>query len=239
MKKRLASILPLLTVALVATAQAEDKPTEFSLGLSYLATSGNSSSTTGGLDLSYKHTFDPWSIAVTGSYLRAESSGTETANRMGLGIRGDRTLSDRWKVFVEGSWLRDTFAGIDARYLLGAGVSYQAVKTDLQDLSFDLGVGWTSDHPVDAGTDSYASGLLGLSYTLKISPTAKLTEKLLWVPDLQDSQNWRVASDTGLESAIAAKLALKLDFQYLFDNVPVPGFKKTDTKTAVSLVVRL
>jgi putative salt-induced outer membrane protein YdiY len=46
-------------------------------------------------------------------------------------------------------------------------------------------------------------------------------------------------SDTALEAAISAKLAMKLGFQYLYDNVPVAGFEKTDTKSTVSLVVKL
>ena len=82
----------LICAAGAVAGHAEDKPREFSLGLSYLATSGNSESTTGGLDLSYKRTFDPWGIEVTGSYLRAESNGNETANRAFLVVRGDRAM---------------------------------------------------------------------------------------------------------------------------------------------------
>ncbi len=223
----------------VVAVRAEDKPTEFSLGLSYLATTGNSESRSGGLDLSYKRTFDPWGLEVVGSYLRADSNGEETTNRTFLGIRGTRALSERWQAFVGVSWLRDTFAGLDNRYVLSAGATYQAVKTDSQELAFDFGVAWNSEDLVSGASNDYMSGLAGLAYTWTISPTAKFTEHMLFVPSFEDSNDWRLASDTALEAAISARLALRLSFQYQYDNVPVPGFEKTDTKTAASLVIKL
>jgi putative salt-induced outer membrane protein len=228
-----------LTLAGAIVARADEKPMEFSLGLSYLATTGNTDSKTGGIDLDYKRTFDPWGLEVTASYLRADTDGTETANRTLVGIRGDRAFSERFKAFATANWLRDSFAGLDNRYVVGAGISYTAVKSERHELSFDLGVAWNSDHLVDGTSTDYMSGVAGLNYTWAISPNSKLTEKLVFIPSFEDSNDWRVASDTALESAISSKLALKVGYQYLFDNVPVPGFKKTDTRTAVSLVVKL
>ena len=57
---RLIVALTLVLAGVAGMAAAEDRPWEFSLGLSYLATSGNSESQTGGLDLSYKRRFAPW-----------------------------------------------------------------------------------------------------------------------------------------------------------------------------------
>ena len=48
-----------LTLLAALAARAEDQPNKLSLGLSYLATTGNSSSQTGGLDLLFKPRFDP------------------------------------------------------------------------------------------------------------------------------------------------------------------------------------
>ena len=239
MRDRIVTSVLIFIVAGAAAARADEKPTEFSLGLSYLATSGNTDSKTGGLDVSYKRSFDPWGLEATASYLRAESNGTETANHAAVAVRGTRTISERWSGFVGASWLRDTYAGLDSRYVLSAGVTFKAMKTEFQALSFDLGAAWNADNLVVGGSDHYASGLAGMAYTWTISPTSKFTENLLFVPSFKDSQDWRVASDTGLEAAISAKLALKLSYEYLYDNVPVPGFRKTDTKTAVSLVVKL
>jgi len=229
----------LLAVAIAAPSFAEDKPWSFSLGLSYLATSGNSDSQTGGLDLSYKRSFDPWGLEVTGSYLKAEADGVDTADRTFLGVRGTRALSATWSLFAGASALKDEFAGLDSRLVVDGGVTYTAIADDVQTLSFDLGLAWNSEDFVDGHSTDYLAGVAGLAYTRKLSATASLAEKLVFTPSLEESDDWRVSSDLSLEAAISAKLAVKLGFLYLYDNVPVAGFKKTDTKSSASLVVKL
>jgi putative salt-induced outer membrane protein len=228
-----------LLLAVAVPAAAEDRPWQFSLGLSYLATSGNSENSSAGLDLSYKHNFDPWGLEVLGSYLNAESDGVETANRMFLGVKGSRAIGERWSVFAGANWLQDEYAGLDSRIVLDGGLTYKAIANGRHTLSFDFGAAWNSEDFADGGSNDYVSGIAGMAYEWKISETAKLTERLLFVPSLEESDDWRVASDTAIEAAISAKLALKLGFQYLYDNVPVAGFEKTDTRSSVSLVVKL
>ena len=232
-------VASMLLVGVAGRAAAEDRPWEFSLGLSYLATSGNSDSQTGGLDLSYKRKFDPWGLEVNGSYLKAEANGVDTADRTALGVRGTRTISEQWGVFVGASALRDEFAGLDSRYVVDGGVTYKAIANDTHTLTFDLGVAWNSENFVDGASTDYMSGLAGLAYTRKLSETATLAEKLVLMPSFEESDDWRLSSDLSLEAAISAKLAVKLGFLYLYDNVPVAGFKKTDTKSSASLVIKL
>jgi len=234
---------PLLVAALFVGGApaliAEEKPWEFSLGLSYLATTGNSESQTAGLDLAYKRTFGLWGVEAKGSYLRAEADGDETANSTFLGVRGTRSISERWQLFAGASVLMDEFAGLDQRFVLEGGVTYKAVATEKHALAIDLGAAWTSDDMVSGDSMEYVSGLLGLTYGWTISETAKLSERLAFVPSFEESDDWRLSSETALEAAVSAKLAVKLGFVYLYDNVPVPGFEKTDTRTSASLVVKL
>ena len=239
MKMTRIALAVLVLCGLAGGAAAADRPWEFSLGLSYLATSGNSDSQTAGLDLAYKRSFDPWGLELAGSYLNAESNGVDTADRAFLGVRGTRAVSDKWSVFVGVSALQDEFAGLDSRYVVDGGVTYKAIADDVQTLTFDLGVAWNSEDYVSGGSTDYMSGLAGLAYTRKLSATASLSEKLAFVPSFEETDDWRLSSDLALEAAVSAKLAVKLGFLYLYDNVPVAGFKKTDTKSSVSLVVKL
>jgi len=220
-------------------AAAEDRPWEFSLGLSYLATSGNSDSQNRRSRPFLQAEARPWGLEVNGSYLNAEANGIDTADRTALGVRGTRTISEQWGVFVGASALRDEFAGLDSRYVVDGGVSYKAIANDTHTLTFDLGVAWNSENFVDGASTDYMSGLAGLAYTRKLSETATLAEKLVFMPSFEESDDWRLSSDLSLEAAISAKLAVKLGFLYLYDNVPVAGFKKTDTKSSASLVIKL
>ncbi len=222
---------------LAGAARAEDKPTKLSLGFSYLATSGNSSSQSGGLDFLFKHSFDPWGLEVTANVLRAEQNGVLTAKKLGLGVRGTRALDADLDLFLAGSYLQDRFAGLDPRLLAAGGVTYKLLKGPEHELAFDLGLTWTRDDLVNDGSKSYMGALAAAKYAWNISKTAKFTENLAFYPSFKESKDWRIESTTGLQASITEATALKLSYGFRYANQPVAGFHKTDTQTAVSLVV--
>ena len=223
---------------------AEDQPTKLSLGLSYLATSGNASSQTGGLDVLYKHSFAPWGIEVAGSYLRAEQDGVVTAEKLLVGVRGAWTLNTDLDLFLSASYLQDRFAGLDPRLLATGGATYKLLKGPEHELTFDLGLTWTRDDLVDKdlvdiGTKSYAGALAAARYGWNISTTAKLTEDLSFFPSFEQASDWRLESKTALQASVSATVALKLSYSFRYANQPVEGFGKNDTQTVASLVINL
>jgi putative salt-induced outer membrane protein len=224
--------------ALIATAVfAEEPPPKLTLGLAYVATSGNSDSSTGGLDVTYKDAFDAWGLELAGGYLRAEQDGDLTAERLFAGVRGTRSISERWQAFAGASYLKDKFAGLDPRYVVEAGATYTMLLGVPHELSFDLGAAWNSDELVDGTSDSYVSGLAALRYAWTISDTAKLTERLAFFPSLEDTDDFRIESDLAIQAAVAKHVALKFGYNVRYDNQPVPGFSETDTVTSISLVL--
>ncbi len=228
-----------LACALVAGARAgaEENPNKLSLGLSYLATSGNSSSQSGGLDLQFKRKFDPWGLEASANWLRAEQDGKLTAKKLFFGVRGTRALSADFDAFLAGSYLQDQFAGLDPRLVAEGGVTYKFLKGPEHVLAFDVGLTWTKDDLVNGGSKSYAGALAAARYAWNVSKTAKLTENLSFFPSFEDTSNWRIESGTGVEAAISSALALKLSYNLRYANEPVAGFRKTDTQTTVSLVI--
>jgi putative salt-induced outer membrane protein len=230
-----------LTLALLASpaALAEEPPNKLSLGFSYLATSGNSSSQTAGLDLTFKHAFDPWGIGAFVNFLRAEQDGKLTAKKLSLGVRGTRALTADLGLFLEGSYLQDQFAGLDPRLVAAGGVTYKLLKGPEHELAFDGGLTWTRDTLVNGGSKSYAGALAAARYGWNISKTAKFTESLSFFPSFSQGSDWRLESQTGLQAAVSTAVAVKLTYGFRYANRPVPGFRKTDTQTAASLVVNL
>ncbi len=237
MRSRILLTALTLTLLGAALAFAEDKPNKLSLGLSYLATSGNSSTQTGGFDFLYKHSFDPWGLEVAANYLHAEQEGNVTAKKLFVGVRGTRALSRDFHLFLEGSYLQDQFAGLDPRLLAAAGVTYKVLKGPEHLLAFDLGLTWTKDNVVSDGSKSYAGALAAARYSWNISKTAKFTEELSFLPSFKQGSDWRVESNTGVQAAVSAAVALKLSYGSRYANRPVAGYRKTDTQTAASLVI--
>ncbi|MFI5167566.1 MAG: YdiY family protein [Thermoanaerobaculales bacterium] len=233
------TLIVALPVALLCAsfASAEDNPNKLSLGLSYLATSGNSSSQTTGIDGLYKHDFSPWGLEVKADYLRAESNGTLTAKKLFAGVRGTWALDADFALFLAASYLQDTFAGLDPRLLAAGGVTYKFLKGPEHELAFDGGLTWTKDDLVGDGSTSYVGALAAARYAWNINKTAKLTEDLAFYPSFKQGSNWRIESQTGLQAAVSTAVALKLSYGFRYANLPVAGFGKTDTQTAVSLVI--
>jgi len=220
-----------------AADEAPAPPWSGSLGLAFLATSGNTDTQTFGLELAAKKAPDPWGLELSASYLKSEDSGDTTAERYGAKLRAERKPNDRWSLFGGLSGERDTFAGYDLRGILETGAVYTALAGPVHTLSFDGGVTWTKESFVDGTDNDFAGGLLGLTYSWKPRKGTEISERLVWYPNLDQTSDWRATSETAVQAALSDRLALKVGYEIRYDNEPVPGFDDTDTTTRVSLVV--
>jgi putative salt-induced outer membrane protein len=146
----------LLALAVPAVVVADDppKPSEFSLGLAFVQTNGNSNTSSGGFDFLYKGTYGAWGLEGTANFLRAEQEGTLTAERYGAGLRGTYAFSERWKAFAGVAWLKDEFAGLDSRTVLDGGVQYALLTGPDHTLDLVGGRAWTNDETVTGESTS-------------------------------------------------------------------------------------
>lgn len=145
-------------------------------------------------------------------------------------------MGDSWELFGGLSYARDGFAGFDSRVIAEAGGIWKALLGPQQEPAFDAGLTWTQEAPV-VGEDLDSMGAVaGAAYAWKITEAATFRERLLFFPNFETSEDWRVRSETSFEAAFAASWALRLGYLYTRDNLPAPGFDKTDSTTSVSLV---
>ena len=233
-----------LLLALVAAPLFADEPEAepawtSTLGLSFVATSGNSTTQTLGLDLAVARKPQPWGLELGASALRAEQEGDLTAERYLAFVRGKRALSERWELFAGASGAQDEFAGFDLRAVVEGGAIYKAMLGPEHELAFDGGLTWTHEEYVTDLEDEYVGGVLGLAYAWHITETAALAQRLKWYPNFETSEDWRAESETSLQAAVSTHVALKLGYQVRYENEPVAGFDDTDTTTTASLVFSL
>lgn len=256
---RPAVVLSPIVVAFVAPALAQEQPEpawKGSLGLSFVSTSGNSDTQTLGLDFGLDRKPELWGLEIRAAAIRAEDSSVTTAERYNGSVRGKRALGDRWEVFVGAFGEQDKFSGYDLRYGAVAGGTYKALLGPTHTLSFDAGLTWTKEEFVDLvdaegmvhaqPSYDYVGGIVGLDYAWQISDSAKLSERLVYLPNFDETSDWRAVSETALQAAISSKLALKLGYLVRYDHEPaVAGvdadggalyFDDTDTTTTMSVV---
>ncbi len=211
-----------------------------SLGLAYLATSGNSDTQTFGLDFNMTRRPDPWGIELKAAFNRASDSGSTTAERYLAAVRGSRAFNERWQAFAGLSGEKNTFSGYDLLAVLETGVTYNALLGPVHTLSFDLGLTYTDENRVaPAPNVNYMGAIVGLGYAWKLSDTASLSERFDVFPNFKESSDWRLSSATALQAALNKRLAIKVGFEVRYRNQPIDDLKSTDTTSTVSLVVNL
>lgn len=228
------------TAETAETAAAAEPVWEGSLGLSYLATSGNSDTQTVGADLGLERKPRPWGLSLKAAFNRNQEDGEKTAERYFAGVRALRSLSERWELFAGLSGERDEFSGIDLRAVVEAGGLYHLLTGPVHTLAFDAGLTWTDEDLLPPARDSESlGGVAGFKYGWKISEGATFGQRVLYYPNFDTSDDWRVESETALAAALSQRLALKVGYEVRYRNRPVGDNDDTDTTTKLSLVVKL
>lgn len=225
----------------VAEEETVEEPLwQSSLGLSYLATSGNSDTSSLGLKLEAARRPAPWGLEAKAFVDRAEENSTVTAERFFAGLRGVRALESGPELFAGVSFEQDEFSGIDLRTLVEAGVSLTAKDTEKDLLRFDLGVTWTDEDRVPPAADFDGLGaILGLRYDRKISENADFSQTLTYFPSFEESDDWRAEAVSALTAALNERLAVQVGYEVRYRNLPVGDRDDTDTSSKVSLVWKL
>jgi putative salt-induced outer membrane protein len=231
------------SLAVPVVAQEENPPPDpnwtGSLGLAYLATSGNTDTRTFGLDFAMARKPTPWGLEITAAFNRAEENSVTTAERYLVGGRARRALGDRLELFAGLSGEKDEFSGFDMRTVVETGVTYKALLGPSHLLSFDVGLTWTDeDRTVPEPDVSYVGGVAGLAYEWKMSDNASLTERFLYYPNFDVTSDWRMSSETALQASLTNRLALKLGYEVRYRHQPIGDNEDTDTATKVSVVAK-
>jgi putative salt-induced outer membrane protein len=263
------AVMLLVVAAPAARAQEaeNERPWTNTTELGLVTTTGNTETENLTLKNSFTYGWEKTTFKLDASMLTAEQTTREASNVGGtlvveentestaenyrLSAKLRRTLRERVFAYGSASWDRDVFSGIDSRYVVGAGAGYRALDTETQKLALEIGAEYTDEQTVGAAdSDSYAGARGAADYEWTFSETAKLTQELELLFNLEESDDYRVNSVTSVTAALTSKLALKTSYTVRYDNQPVvevleaPGFDpvlfefdKTDTILSASLVI--
>lgn len=256
MKASILLTLTLLGAWLPATVLAQERPSpdrqpsaadsgeaarnwKLDLGFSYLATTGNSDTRSLGFDAHYADEWGAWGLDATAAAIRASEDGLTTAENYGATIRASRKLRDRIALTAGLTGRKDRFAGIDLRTELDLAAKWTLIDRQRWSINALLGPSWVREDPVGGATDNHLGAIAQLDGVYNFTDNAAATARLTYLPNLEASSDYRTEAELGVQAALNQRLALKFGYLWLFDNQPVPGFQRSDTRTTASLVVRL
>jgi len=226
-----------IAVAAPAAAADPEPVWDLKLGLSYVATSGNSDTSTTGASVDYNRRFSLWSLAAFASAVNVTEADATTAERYVLGARAAYPVTGRLSLVGGVKGEKDRFAGIDLRTLADAGVEYVFLAGEPVKVTGLAGATWTTEDPRFGDSHDWLGALAGIKAAWKLSDTAAATGQGIFYPNFDETDDWRAEAAVGVQATLTDLLSLKFGWELRYDNQPVAGFTKTDTVTLASLVL--
>ena len=210
----------------------EEGPLSGRVRLGYLATTGNteSSSLNSGFTIDYK--LELWEHMATAAAIYSTERKVTTAEAYDFGWKSARNLTEKDFLFGRLDWRKDRFASIEQQFSQTAGYGRRLIDTDKHQLNGELGVGARQSDLVD-GTDESDTIYTGrLMYNWNISDTASFGQAFLVEAG---SSNTFTESVTDLRAQLLGSLALVASYTIRNNSDVLPGSEKTDTRAALSL----
>jgi putative salt-induced outer membrane protein len=213
-------------------AAEEESPWSGNVKLGYLATTGNteSSSMNGGFEINYK--LELWEHQARGAAINSTEGNITTAEAYDVGWKSARNLTENDFLFGRLDWRKDRFGSITEQFSQSVGYGRRLIDKEKHQLNGELGIGARQSDLAD-GTDESDTIYTGrLTYVWSISETASFGQSLLVEAG---SSNTFTESVTDLRAQLVGSLALVASYTVRRNSDVLPGTEKTDTRTALSL----
>jgi putative salt-induced outer membrane protein len=222
------------SLAPLALAQeGEARNYDASVALGYVATSGNTDTTTFNTEMLLTWAVQRWTHNAKFQGLGSQENDVTKAERYYLENKSDFALEGDHYLYAKGSFTDDRFSGYDYQAALSGGYGRHFLRSDKLDLEGFAGTGYRQNALELGGSEGEVIFSLGQDLAWRISDNATLTQS--FISDIGDELTVSTL-EVGLESNIIDRIATKIAFQARnTSKVPV-GNKKTDTLTSVSLV---
>jgi putative salt-induced outer membrane protein YdiY len=247
MPRAIFSVVPTVTLLALAlahgvSAQAGPFSWENATELSFVSSSGNSSSNTLGLKSSLDGSNDVSSFKLEIGGIRASSSFTtrtavgtmdafvvteETRTEPSAAnyFARSRYTRDIGAVFTFGGvgWERNTFSGMNHRFSLVSGLGRTWVESDAALLKTDLGGTYTIQRDIEEDPtrdDGFAGLRATIEATRSLTATTDLATTLVVDENVSETDDLRLDWVASITVALTEGLAFKTSYQVLFDNLP-------------------
>ena len=244
--------LSLLTAALLSSLSfntfanepaPEDDALDISAEVGVLVTTGNTESSSYYGNLTVEQDLFQWKNKYTLDFLKKENEvenengqtvTQETDDRYTLTAQGDYKLSDTSAMFIFGSYTDDEFGAYAKYTTIAAGYSFRPIAKENMNLDVNIGPGYSRGETQDGETESGLVGRLSGAFEWQFSPSAKFIQNAS--VEYADF-NTRTTTETAVTATLTDMMKMKVGFKTITNSDVDEGLEKTDTETAVTLVV--
>jgi putative salt-induced outer membrane protein len=211
---------------------------EGNVDLSYITTTGNSSTTATAFGAGLITRHQKWTTDQKGAFLRTEDDGVVSAESVLYRFRAERSLTTRLSAFGEYGYFRDTFSGLAHRHSPNGGLIYKAIDLPQYTMTVDGSLGYLKEFRIgEPNVSSMAYGARVIQ-KWKISPTADLKDELRLFGRFDEGADWHFGNVVELSAKLTNLFSLKVTQTITYANQPIGTAKSTDTATSIALVMK-
>lgn len=219
-----------LHAAPLVAAEADPLAGKFELG--YLATSGNTETSSLNTKFALTYEVEQWRHSLNAAAVRSEDASVTTAERYQVGGKSDYKFNEFDYLFITVNLEQDRFAGYDQRTSEAIGYGRRILNSEHHSLDGELGAGARQTTPVVGPDVSEAIIRASAKYQWRFAEGATFDQSL--IVESGESNTY-----TESVSAVAAKLvstwSLKVSYTIKTNSDVTPGLENTDTYTAVGV----
>jgi putative salt-induced outer membrane protein len=227
-----AAVLVPLLFAQIAAAQSAGDAISGKASLGYLATSGNTDSTSANAALNLLYAREIWSYEGDLNAITATNSGTTTAKAYSAALEARRDFNEHSYLFTTLDWAQDRFSSFDRRLSESAGYGRRLINTDAHVLNAEIGAGARQLDLSDGTSQNDAIARAALDYGWTITETTNFGQDLTIE---SGSSNTSLVSVSELRARLFGDIALVLSYRLKRNSDVLPGKAKTDRFTAISI----
>ena len=235
----IAAAVALVAGPLAAQDPPPPRPWEFNGDVGFVNTAGNSEVTNLNVGEKLTHIQGRFTFKQHFALVYGRTDGATTTSQWRTGIRGDLALSPRVAVYGLTGFDRNRFAGIERRFEEGVGIGVKLVATERTKVEVEAGLSLTQQRSTLDVTDNFSAARSAALFQYNFRPTAYLLQTVEVLPNLEETDDLRVNTETALVAPLSRRLAVKISYVIRYDKLPEPGFEKTDRLLTSGLQVTL
>lgn len=226
------AIVLALLLAPASAARAQDAApavvTKITVDLGYVATSGNTQVTTMNLGEKFTQQRGRLTLQQGIAFVYGEQRDTVNTNNLRANLRGDYKIDKVLAVFLGAAFDRNTFAGIERRFEEQFGIQARLLAATRDTVSVEGGGSVTQQIGTDGLQQNFPSARGAMAWRHGFTPAAYFQQNVEWIPNLKETEDWRINTESAVVAPISAKIGVKLSYVIRYDNLPQPGFQELD-----------
>jgi putative salt-induced outer membrane protein len=213
-------------------AEKEAGPWSGKAALGYLATGGNTESSSLNSAFTVAYATGRWAHSLEATAINASEDEQTSAEGYALGWKTEFNMTERDFLFGRVNWRKDRFSGYDQQLSESVGYGRRLIDTGVHFLNVELGAGARQADLTD-GTEEQDFILRGgITYQWKFSETAQFTQDLTTESGPENTYSESVSA---IKTRLIGALALVASYTIKNNSVVPAGNENTDTFAALSV----